>query len=249
MRTIFYILLCWCIPALTLAAEDLKVQADKAYEEEHYAQAAEIYEELLKSGQHAAIYYNLGNCYYRLEKVGPAVLNYERALLLDPGDAAIRHNLDLARSKTLDKITPLGEVFLVTWYKAVVSLFSTDGWAGIALGTFILFLVALSVYLFSNRMLYRKIGFVVAAAALVVCLLTNLFAYQQKRVLELRNQAVVMVSATNVKSTPSATGTDLFVLHEGTKVQVTDNSMKGWKEIRLSDGKTGWIETNSIEFI
>ena len=249
MKKIVCILFALCLQVSLFAEPSLKVQADSAYAKENYLEASRLYEQVLEGGHSSEVYYNLGNCYYRLEKVGPAVLNYERALLLSPGDSHIRHNLDLARNKTLDKITPLGEIFIVTWYKSIINLLSVDQWATLAVICFILMLGMVALYLFGKQVRFRKIGFYSSLVLLLVCILSNVFAWNQKHILLNRNTAVVMSTSVNVKSTPSQTGTDLFVVHEGTKVTITDPSMKGWKEIKLDDGKTGWIPTESIEEI
>ena len=110
----------------SLHAQD-KVQADSAYAAEKYKEAIPIYTALLKKGEHADIYYNLGNCYYKTDRLALAILNYERAALLDPGNSDVRFNLELARSKTIDKITPESEMFFVTWYKNVIDMMSMGG--------------------------------------------------------------------------------------------------------------------------
>lgn len=226
-----------------------KERADSAYAQEHYQQAIADYEALLKSGVSADLYYNLGNAYYRTDNITKAILNYERALLLSPGDDDIRFNLQMARSKTIDKITPQSEMFFVTWYHSLVNLMSVDAWARTALFTLAIAIVLVLLYLFSDRMWLRKLGFFGALALVIVFLLSNLFAFQQKHKLTHRTGAIVITSAAAVKSTPSKNGTDLFILHEGTCVTMTDQSMREWKEIRMADGRKGWIETRQIETI
>jgi tetratricopeptide (TPR) repeat protein len=226
-----------------------KAEADSAYVQERYQQAAKDYEALLKQGVSADLYYNLGNCYYRMDQMTQAVLNYERALLLSPGDEDIRFNLQMARSKTIDKITPESEMFFVTWYHSCVNLMSVDAWAVLALVSLVLLIVLSLIYLFSNPVWLRKVGFFGGLLMLLLFLTGNLFAWEQKRVLENRRGAIVVKSAAVVKSTPSAGGTDLFILHEGTKVNITDDTMKEWKEIRVPDGKEGWVESKQLERI
>lgn len=226
-----------------------KAEADSAYMRGQYQQAIRGYETLLKQGASADLYYNLGNAYYRTEDITRAVLNYERALLFSPGDSDIRFNLQIARSKTIDKIVPESEMFFITWYHSIVNLMSVDGWARMALGSLALVIVLLLVYLFSERVWLRKIGFFGGLFLLVLFVLSNIFAWQQKQSLLYRKGAIVMSPSVAVKSTPARNGTDLFILHEGTKVSITDGSMKGWKEIRVADGKEGWIESNKIEEI
>lgn len=226
-----------------------KANADSAYARQQYQQAIKDYEELLHDGVSAELYYNLGNAYYRTDNITRAVLNYERALLLSPGDGDIRFNLQMARSKTIDKITLESEMFFVTWYHALVNIMSVDGWARTALVSFALAIVLALAYLFSARIWVRKVGFFGGLAFIAVFILANLFAYQQRQELVNRTGAIIISSAVPVKSTPSKSGTDLFILHEGTKVEITDGTMRGWKEIRVADGKEGWIETSKIEII
>ena len=226
-----------------------KAEADSAYAQGNYQQAINDYEQLLKQGVSADLYYNLAGAYYRIDEMPRAVLNYERALLLSPGDADIRFNLQMARSKTVDKITPETEMFFVTWYHSLVNLTSVDGWARIALITLALAIVLALVYLFTEPVWLRKLGFFGALALLVCFVVANIFAYAQKQSFVNRSGAIVMASAATVKSTPSKQGTDLFILHEGTKVEITDGAMQQWKRIRLADGKEGWLETSQIEII
>lgn len=234
---------------LTSHAAVTKAEADSAYVQERYQQAAKDYEALLKQGVSADLYYNLGNCYYRMDQITKAVLNYERALLLSPGDKDIRFNLQMARSKTIDKITPESEMFFVTWYRSLVNVQSVDSWARTALIALLVAVTLALLYLFSDRIWLRKVGFFGGIFLLLIFLVSNLFAWQQKRNLTQRSGAIIIKSAVNVKSTPSKNGTDLFILHEGTKVIITDSSMKEWREIRVADGKEGWLETSEIEVI
>ena len=244
---VFYLLLTPSL--LTPASAVTKAEADSSYVRGQYQQAITQYEALLKQGASADLYYNLGNAYYRTENIPEAVLNYERALLLSPGDRDIRFNLQIARSKTFDKIVPESEMFFVTWYRSLVSMMSVDGWARTALVALALTIILLLVYLFSERIWLRKAGFFGGVALLVLFVGANIFAWQQKKDLLNRKGAIIFAPAVTVKSTPAANGTDLFILHEGTKVVITDGSMKEWKEIRLADGKEGWIESKHIRVI
>ena len=246
-KSVAVVLLLLCLPLSAGAVT--KAEADSAYARGQYQQAIKDYEALLKQGAAPELYYNLGNAYYRTENITRAVLNYERALLLSPGDRDIRFNLQIANSKTIDKIVPESEMFFFTWYRSLVNLMSVDGWAVTALVSLALVVVLLLVYLFSSRIGLRKVGFFGGFALLVLFVFSNIFAWQQRQELLHRKGAIVMTPSVTVKSTPAQNGTDLFVLHEGTKVTITDDSMKGWKEIRIADGKEGWIESKKIEEI
>lgn len=233
-----------------VSAAPTKEEADKDYQENKFAEAIEKYESILSTeGESADIYYNLGNSYYKSKNIAKAVLNYERALLMSPGDADIRFNLEMAHSKTVDQVTPTAEVFIVTWVKSLTNCMSERGWGTTGIVAFILLLAGMALYIFGNRIILKKIGFISAVVFLVVVVCANLFASEQEDELMNRTGAIVMSPSITVKSTPNESGTDLFVLHEGTKVYIEDNSMKGWKEIRLEDGKKGWLPTSSIEVI
>ena len=226
-----------------------KNNADTEYQKGNYQQAIRDYEELLKNGASAEIYYNLGNAYYRTDNITKAVLNYERARLLSPGDEDINFNLQFARSKTIDKITPVSEMFFVTWYKALVNFTSVDNWAKTGIISIIMALLLVLLYLFGPHILMRKIGFFGGIGFFLVFLLSNLFAYQQKQALDNRKGAIIISPSVNIKKTPAKTSTDQFVLHEGTRVDIIDKGMTDWRGIRVGDGREGWIETKHLEEI
>ena len=248
MKRLFLILSLFIFYIVTANAVT-KADADSAFVQEHYQQAIKDYEALLKQGVSAELYYNLGNAYYRMDNMTQAVLNYERALLLSPGDKDIRFNLQMARSKTIDKITPESEMFFVTWYRSLVNLQSVDAWARLALIALVAAIVLALLYLFVDSLWLRKVGFFGGILFVLVFLVSNLFAWQQKRGLDHRTGAIIIQSAVNVKSTPSKNGTELFILHEGTKVIITDASMKEWRQVRTADGKEGWLLASDVEVI
>ncbi|MCD8183742.1 MAG: tetratricopeptide repeat protein [Bacteroides sp.] len=226
-----------------------KAEGDSAYIRNDYASAIQIYENLLKKGESAEVYYNLGNSYYKADDIARAILNYERALLLQPGNADIRANLEIARSKTVDKIAPVPDIFFVAWIKSLINCLSVDAWARLGVIFFMLLLVSLYLFFFSKQIVWKKTGFIVGVILLVFVILSNVFASQQKNELMNRNEAIILSPSVTVRSTPSESGTSLFILHEGHKVEIKDNSMREWKEIRLKDGKVGWVPTAAIEVI
>lgn len=230
--------------------ERSKADADSAYVLGDYLHSISLYESILNSGLESVdIYYNLGNSYYKNSNLSKAIINYERALLLSPNDDDIRFNLDLAKSKTVDKITPIAELFFVTWVKNIMQLFNTDTWAKVSIFLFLLFLSFLSAYIFSRNIKIRKIGFYSALGCLIFCIATNSFSYFQKEKMEVREYAIIVLPSVTAKSTPDDAGTDLFVLHEGHKIQVKDTSLRDWIEIRLEDGNIGWIPASALEII
>lgn len=235
--------------AVSANVDSLKVVADSAYAKENFTAAAKTYLRITKTGESAPICYNLGNCYYRMDDIAHAILWYERALLLSPGDEDIRFNLDMARSKTIDRVIPQHEFFFVTWWKELVNTMSVDAWAHLSIILFALSLIALAVYIYVNELWVRKVGFTLAVLLFILTILGNLCAWSQRARLANRTGAIVMASSAVVKSTPSASGSDLFVLHEGTYVCIKDNTLSDWTEVSLADGKQGWIQRKQIELI
>ena len=233
----------------TSAKAVTKNNADTEYQKGNYQQAIRDYEEILKNGESAEIYFNLGNAYYRTDNITKAVLNYERARLLSPGDDDINFNLQFARSKTIDKITPQSEMFFVTWYKSLVNFTSVDNWAKTGILCIVMALLLVLLYLFGPQLMLRKIGFFGGLAFFVVFLLSNLFAFQQKQALDNRTGAIIISPSVNIKKTPAKNSADQFVLHEGTRVDIIDKGMTDWRCIRVGDGREGWIETKAIEEI
>ena len=241
------LLLGWFLPLC--AQESTLKEAEEAYAKEDYTQAIELYESVLKSyGESAMVYYNLGNAYYKAGKVAPAILNYERALLLNPGDSDTRFNLQVARQKTVDKIEPIGEFFLTRWIGTVEDVYSADGWAKWGVASFLLFIGCLVLFFFSKWIRLKKIGFFAGICFLLISLVANLFADSQQDKLLHRADAIVFASTVTVKSSPDASGTDLFILHEGTKVTIK-STLGEWSEIQLEDGNVGWMPSKEIEQI
>ena len=254
MMKVIYRILCWgwihlmCGISLT-AQESAFKEAEVAYKQENYARAIELYEALLKnSGDSYEIYYNLGNAYYKKNKIAPAILNYERALLLNPGDGDIRFNLAMSRLRTTDKIEPVGEFFWVKWFRTVRNVLNVDVWASVGIVCFVLFIGCLTLFIFSIWMRLKKIGFYTGIFLLVLVVFANVFAWSQKKALITRDVAIIFAPTITIKSSPDVSGTDLFVLHEGTKVQIK-STLGEWYEIRLEDGKEGWIPQKELERI
>jgi tetratricopeptide (TPR) repeat protein len=231
------------------SAEDLKEiirKGNDLYKKHDYENAIEIYEKVLKSGLEAPeIYYNLGNAYFKSNKFTSAILNYERAKNLDPQNEDINFNLKVANQHVVDVIEPLPEFFLTTWFTQLYSSQSSDFWAVFSVLSFILFLTSIMVYLLFRVIFYRKFAFVLGIVFIVLCSVSFVFSFKKKQMQNNHESAILMLPAATVKSSPDQTGTDLFVIHEGLKVQVVDSS-GDWREIRLRDGRKGWLLSAAI---
>ena len=226
-----------------------KIMGDSAYMQGDYLIAIQVYETLLQQGESAEIYYNLGNSYYKSGDIARAILNYERALLLQPDNGDIRVNLEIANAKTIDKVTPIPEIFFITWVKSLINSLNIDAWAKVGIISFILCLIGLGIFFYAKTAKWERAGFIGGIILFAFVILCNIFAFQQKKAITIRNEAIVLSPSVTVRSTPSESGTSLFLLHEGHKVEIKDGSMQEWKEIRLKDGKVGWLPASTIEII
>lgn len=241
---IFYLFVCLGL----MAWAQTKTEADSLYAKGKYEQAAKVYEQVLTQGEHAYLYYNLGNAYYRMGDMGKAILAYERAAVRDPGNSDIRFNLALARTKTIDKTEDTDQFFIAYWFRSLLNTCGTDVWAICAVVAFVLLLLFIVLRMLISVPWVRLCLPWGIGACLLACILFNTFAYlQRKQVLD-RSYAIIMQTL-EVKSTPAASGNTLFTLHPGTKVKISDDTMKDWKEVTLSDGKKGWLKTSTIEMI
>lgn len=255
LRYLFHLLLCCLFTAVqpltanTLSLNNLKAQADSAYASEDFHTAVRLYSDIANRTENAAIYYNLACGYYRMDSMAKAVLWFERAARLEPSDEDIRFNLTMARNKTVDRIIPRHEMFFVSVWKSMMRSHSVTEWAYCAIAAFGLTLCLVLTYLYCSSIWLRKTGFFGAIFSLILCLLFNVFAYSLRAYNSTHSSAIVMEPAVTVRSTPTKSGTDLFVIHEGTRVEIRDDSMREWAEIQIADGKVGWIEKKAYEAI
>lgn len=248
MKKIYSIILLLCIGA-TLSAQNLLEEANQAYTKNDFKKAVELYNTVLKeSGESSALYYNLGNAFFKDKQFAAAILNYERALLLQPGNEDARFNLEIAQTRIVDKIEPIEPFFLTAWITSFRDSVSSNGWAVVAIVSFLLIIGCLFLYFFTRNVIARKIGFFAGLVLICLCITANVFSMQQKERVETRDQAIVFAPTVTIKSTPDNSGTDLFVLHEGTKVAILSR-LGEWVEIRLADGNRGWIQSSKIEII
>jgi len=223
--------------------------ANDAYINSEYEKAAELYESILAEGLYSIkLYYNLANARFRTGEIGKAILYYNRALVIAPNNDDVRHNLAIAESYTKDKIEEVPEFFLNGWMRSVRNMLSCRAWTFISLALLALTLALGTVYLLSQRIEARKGGFYGMLAALLLFIGATSFAASERRAMLDREQAIVMSGTAPVKSSPDRSSTDLFVLHEGTKVRISE-TVEDWSEIVIADGRKGWVETSRIERI
>lgn len=232
-----------------MAQNSLLDQANQYYIDGEYDQAIETYQEILNSNMESAeVYYNLGNAYYKTSQYTQAILNYERAKLLAPDDEDIQFNLEMANQYTLDAINKIPQVFFVRWWQSIRNMFSVDSWSRISIISFILTLLLAGLFFFTKSSNVKRASFWVGIMFVFISAFTLHFAAREKKIIADHNFAIITQPSIVVKSSPSETGTDLFLIHEGLKVEIKDN-LGSWLEIRLADGSQGWLPADSLERI
>ncbi len=243
------------IPAMNAAAEDAYIdslwnQATVAYSEGHWEVAAAGYEMISNAGlESAALYNNIGNAYFKQSDLPHAILYYERALKLDPAYSDARYNLGIANNLIQDRIDPVPEFILKSWARECCYLLNGNIWAVLTLVLFILVLAMLLLFLLAARPAGKRTGFFCAIVFLLFALTTFSFSLWQKADYQRADGAIVMRPVSAVKSSPSSeSSTDLFILHEGTKVTILDE-VGEWRNILLADGRQGWIRSSDTELI
>lgn len=219
------------------------------YKAGNFEKSIELYQSLIDQGyQSSDIYYNIACSYFKVRDLPNAILFFERASLLNPGDEDISYNLEFSRSLIIDKIEVLPPFFLNQWYLSLRSLLSSNGWSYFSLGTFCLFLLLFLLYFFTRKMFIKKTSFWFGIIFFTVSVIGFLFAYKQYCLITDHKGAIIFNPSVTVKSSPDDAGTDLFILHEGTKVFLEEN-IGEWYRIKLHDGSVGWMKEKDFKKI
>jgi len=229
--------------------KEIFVQGNEAYQSGNYLKSIEYYNQIIDNGYNTSeVYYNLGNANYKLKNIPEAILNYERAIKVDPSDEDSEFNLRIANLQTLDRIEPLPMLFYQEWWESLSGWLSSDTWSlFMILFVFISFL-GLTGFLFVYSPSIRKISFFILIFSFVFAILSFIFAQNNYAEETSKDCAIIFSESVYVKSSPDEEGTDLFILHEGTKVEVLDE-VGIWNKIKLVNGNVGWIKQNTFKTI
>ncbi len=248
--TLLILLLIILSPTLTYADSRATIEkANKAYQAGFYENAARLYEQVLEQGVVSSeLYYNLGNAHYKTNEISKAILNYERALKLDPKNEDIQYNLRIANNQIVDKIDQLPLLFYIKWWQSLKQLYSPDGWVTIFFIFFTSFFALAVLFLLSTSIKLRKTLFPVGIILLFLVVLSFMISRQTYKEASGHQEAIVFVPSLPVKSSPEESGIDLFVIHEGLKVEIIDH-LSGWNEIKIANGSKGWVRSETIEKI
>lgn len=221
-------------------------KANKAYQDGFYTTSVDLYEKVIKEGYASSeLYYNLGNAYYKLNEIPSSILFYERALKLDPGNEDIIYNLRVANNQIIDKIDQLPELFYERWWDSLKQMLAPDEWAIFSILLITLFFVLIALFLLSTSIRVRRGLLTSGVIVLVFTSFVFIIANETYTKAMKKHEAIVFSASLPVKSSPEESGTDLFVIHEGLKVEIIDE-LTGWKEIRIDNGSKGWVKSETI---
>ncbi len=232
-----------------MSMEELWGAANTNYAEARFEEALKGYTAIYEQGYVSEpLMYNIANCHFKLRNWGKAILYYERALKINPGNKDVKNNLKLAKDFAVDKIEELPEFVLTTWVRDSNYLLKSDTWAYLSLTFFLLSVLLLLNFRYGRSSVRRKASFFLSMASLLVGIIFTLFAWSQRSAYHRRDTAIVMMPVSTVRSSPDISGNTLFILHEGTKVKLIEQ-LGSWKRVELSDGRQGWISEGDIEMI
>lgn len=246
----------WLWLILVLSTPDLVAQessysafqeANAAYNEANYEKAAALYEQILDAGLHSAeVYYNLGNAYYRLNRVAETIYYYEKAKQLAPEDQDIQMNSAFAQNMTIDAIEPLPQSQLAQLKSKLFTLLTTEGWSKLSLSFLWLFALLFLGYLFTRSPQFKRPFFFSSLASMFLFIGTFAITFAKDTQAKQTQYAILFSKQIDTWSEPNQQGDLLFILHEGVKVQLLD-SLAEWQKIRIANGSEGWLKNASLK--
>lgn len=223
-------------------------EANTLYENQQYDEAKEQYQTLLNAELYSSeLYQNLGNTYYKLDDIPSAILYFEKALKLSPGDDNIMHNLQLCNKKVADKNTQMKSVRLDDWFFSFIS-HSPNYWALSSIFLFVIGFGLLILYLFAGSTKLKKLSFYSGLTAVLLGIISIGFAGFHKAKLTAEEAAIIFKPSIELMNEPSENSSVAFVLHEGSKVTLL-NQNENWYEVKFGDGKIGWLQKEFVKVI
>lgn len=237
--------------AISNPTETLAVykQGNLQYQKMDYTGAIKTYESILSKGTSSSqVYFNLGNAYFKSGNVPKAILNYERAIKINPDDEDIKFNLKIASLKIVDRIDNVPEVFYKRWFNQIVAFMPANSWSMTFIISFWLLFISAAIYIFGTTSRIKKISFIFIMMFFLISIFTYTTAASSKKMYHDDRQGIIMSSSVYVKSSPDEKGNDLFILHEGTKVDIIEN-FENWNKIKIANGTIGWLKANDVEKI
>lgn len=239
-----------------LDGQKLAEQADSAYSKDNFMLSEMLYLQALKAGgSSSALFYNLGNTYYRQGNLGKAIVNYERALKLDPSNKDARQNLEFVNARIADKQIDSGSYMDSIW-QGTVGAFHADTWAVIALVLFAIFLGAVAAYIFSSAVAVKKASFFGGMVVFVVTVAAVIISFAAANRMNDNNFAIILQPSVQLSTSPRearSQAEEAFLLHEGTKVEIIDSIVSPgegmWYEVMVGHGERAWVKASEVERI
>lgn len=229
--------------------EELFQKANEQYKVEQYEDAIKTYEQIEGLGVTSSeLYYNIGNCYYKLNKVAYSIYNYEKALLINPLNEDAENNLVFARRSTIDNIEELPKSVFQKLDETFVKKFSYNEWAMVSVVLSILACGLFLLFYFSYSSGKKRLFFVTSILSFLLLITTSVFAFKEYSYAKTNIDAIVFALKTEVKNAPTLNSESVFTLHEGTKVKILD-TVDNWKKIKIADGKIGWIVASELKIV
>jgi len=241
-----YQLVAFLLPVFVFG-QPLFDKANQLYTQENYAEAAKVYEEILSADQHSVeLYFNLGNSYYKLNKIAPAIYNYEKALLIEPNNKDVKNNLKFAQNMTIDEIVETPKVGLSEWIQDFTSVYHYNVWAKIAIGFSFLVLLAFIGYYFIHRITLKRAFFGLAILFIMGSALSIMIAIFEKNQNENYNPAIVFSESVAITGEPKTGSKTVMLVHEGTKVLLIE-TLDEYYKVELLNGTEGWLLKSSVK--
>jgi tetratricopeptide (TPR) repeat protein len=247
-KIVFLLLITTNIISAQTAGESFS-SANDLYKNEKFEQAIALYKKIEAQGLVSSeLHYNLGNCYYKLNKVGPSIYHYEKSLKLDPLNEDVKNNLIFAKRLALDNIKELPKTVFQKFNKNYLQVLSYNQWAIVAIVFSVLGSLLFLLFYFALSPSKKRFYFATSALSFILLITSYLITYNQYFRSKNNKEAIVFAKKTAVKNAPTLNSEEVFTLHEGTKVLVLD-SLDNWKKIKLADGKLGWIIADEIKLL
>lgn len=229
--------------------ENLMKSGNEFYQNKQYEEAIESYESILKQGYLSSeLYYNLGNTYFKVGKIGRAILFYEKSLKIQPNNEDAAHNLKIANARTVDKIQNIPDLFFIKWWNIILSTFTSTGWQIIIFIFYIMLLICIAIYFLVHNLQFQKYAFIFGTLNIIALIFSVVLFFASLERESSTDYAILQQSTITAKISPDSQSDDAFVIHEGIKFKIEDQ-VNNWVKIRLSDGKVGWLPNNVYEVI
>jgi tetratricopeptide (TPR) repeat protein len=224
-------------------------QGNQAYRDGDYPGALEWYKKIVSAGYESSqVYYNMGNCYYKLDQIGLAILFYEKAFKINPRDREIKFNLEMANLKVVDRLGSPPQFFLFEWWDKIKTYFNIDQWTKLVAALYVSTILMLILFIFLRFHRLRSVVLTILIVFAALTVFASYLLFLNVRAEAENTGAIVLVPSVNVLSAPNENSTDVFVLHEGVKVNLSDQRGE-WVEITLPDGKSGWMKRETLGVI